>query len=172
MSFIGIIGDRKNYSFIKNAIAKNGAKIDVIYIDNENIENIKNIKFDMIVVTKEINNMDTKQKYIEQIMKNVKYLLINSDIKSDMNILGQIKCQIITYGLNQKATITVSSVKEDNILVCIQRNIETINGNVIEEQECNIKSENINTNKIYNLLIIFTILEVYKENISKKNYKI
>ena len=43
--------------------------------------------------------------------------------------------KIITFGFNTKATITISSVKEEKIIVCLQRYIEKINGEIIDTQE-------------------------------------
>ena len=37
-----------------------------------------------------------------------------------------------------KSSVTISSVKEDKILVCMQRDIEKSDGKVVEAQEKNI----------------------------------
>ena len=88
--------------------------------------------------------------------------------KSKIN--GKIKIEsifIITYGFNEKATITISSIKEENTMLCIQRNIKKIDGKIIEEQEENIKIEKNNIKKLYNVIVIFTILRIYGENLKK-----
>ena len=42
---------------------------------------------------------------------------------------------IITYGFNYKSTVTVSSNREENLVICIQRAINGIHGKEIEQQE-------------------------------------
>ena len=82
-------------------------------------------------------------------------------------LLKNIRTNIITYGFNAKATITISSIKDENMLLCIQRSIKQINEKMIDEQEFNIKIEKNNVNKFYNILIIFTILAIYGEILQK-----
>ena len=48
-----------------------------------------------------------------------------------------------------------------------ERNIKRINGKIIEEQEFNIKIEKNNIKKLYNTLVIFTILAIFGENLKK-----
>ena len=51
MPFIGVIAKENDNNFIKNAIIKNAKinKFEVININKKSIENIKNIKFDILV---------------------------------------------------------------------------------------------------------------------------
>ena len=93
-------------------------------------------------------------------------MIINSDIKSNISLLKSIETNIITYGFNAKSTVTISSIKEENTMICVQRSIKGIN-NLIEEKEINIKIEKNNVNKLYNVLVIFTILEIYGEKLKK-----
>ena len=78
-----------------------------------------------------------------------------------MEILQNEKVNIITYGLNQKATITMSSIKETDILISLQRNIENIKKEVIEVEEKHIKLNEKDKLKSYEILIIYTILIIY-----------
>ena len=166
MSFIGIISDNKDYEFIKKELMKDRDyyKLQLINIKEKNIENIKNVKFETMIICNDLKEIATKEVYIEKILKNTKYLIINSDIniKKD-NIYNNV--QIITYGMNQKATVTASSIQEDSILICIQRNIKNIEGNIIEMQEFRMKSENITNKKTYSLLVLFILQQLYKRNI-------
>lgn len=55
---------------------------------------------------------------------------------SDENILQKnIQAYVISYGHNTKSTITISSMDERKIMICTQRKIRDIYGNVIEPQE-------------------------------------
>ena len=85
-----------------------------------------------------------------------------------MQFEEQVELNVITFGFNPKSTITASSV-EDDILLCIQRNIKDIEGKTIEQQEMKITffGENIgiNTN---NLMGISAIMLLYRK-IRQKN---
>ena len=105
-----------------------------------------------------------------KIISNSKYLILNADIELKLEVEENIELNIITFGFNTKATITASSVEED-ILICIQRNVRNIKNNLIEQQEIKIsffeKNIGINTN---NLIGISAILLLYGK-ISQKNWK-
>ena len=128
-------------------------------IKEKNIENIKNIKFEAVLI-----NQETKcnREYLKKILENSKYLVINSDIKLNQEDYKNIKLQIITYGFNGKATITASSITEDSIVMCAQRGIEGINQKKIVQQECNIKIKQKEFKSPYNIMAYFAISEIYK----------
>ena len=162
MSFIGIITSTKNEEPLKKGIAQilkeKNIKQNILVINEENLENMKNIKFNSIIINKE--NIIVKQRKIllKQILKNTKYLIINSDIYKKLEIAYNLNITIITYGYNLKATITTSSVNEDNILLCIQRNITTDNKNNIEPKEIYVKILN---NDIYNTMAAHATSLIY-----------
>ena len=126
MSFIGIISDEKCENFICQKIQKELHLSDssVLYIKEQSIENIKNIKFETILLAREFKRVDI----LKTILKDTKYLIVNSDIEKNLNILDNLEVKIVTYGFNSKATITASSVKDEEMLICIQRSIEDIKG--------------------------------------------
>ena len=169
MPFIGIVAKENDSNFIKNGLLKNTGlnKFDVININLKSIQNVKNIKFDTIVINENIEELLEHSKYLEDIISKSKYLVINSDIKNNLDWLKNSKTNVITYGFNAKATITISSVKEENTMICIQRGFKSIDEKVIEEQEINIKLKKNNINKLYNVLVIFAILGIYGEKLKK-----
>ena len=169
MPFIGIIAKENDSNFIKNEITKNAKnnKFEIININLKSIENIKNIKFDILVVNENIEDLLKHSKYLEDIISKACYIIINSDIKNNLSLLKKPKANIITYGFNAKSTITISSIKEENTMLCIQRSIKGINEKIIEEQEINIKIEKNNVKKLYNVLVIFVILCIYGEFLKK-----
>ena len=59
MPFIGIVAKESDSNFIKNKITKSSKKtnFEVININKKSIENIKNIKFEVIVINDEINGL-------------------------------------------------------------------------------------------------------------------
>ncbi len=168
MPFIGIISKENDSNYIKNIINKNAikSKFEVININKKSIENIKNIKFDILVICENIEKMLKESSYLEDIIKKSCYLVINSDIKENFSLLKDIEANIITYGFNAKSTITISSIKDDKLMLCLQRSIKGI-FSIIEEQEFNIEIKRNNVNKLYNILVIFAILAIYGEILQK-----
>lgn len=169
MPFIGIIAKENDSNFIKNEVIKNTKfnKFEIININRKSIENVKNIKFDILVIHQNFENLLKNSKYLEDIIAKTSYVIINSDVKNNLSLLKNSEANIITYGFNAKATITISSIKEENTMLCIQRSIRKINNHMIEEQEISIKIEKNNVNKLYNVLVIFTILVIYGEILKK-----
>ena len=168
MPFIGIISKECDSNFIRNEILKNtDSKLEIFNINNRNIENIKNIRFETIVINDSINKLLENSKYLEEIIRNAKYLVINTDVVKDISILGGVNKNMITYGLNQKAIITISSVEDEDIMICIQKSFKDINDKDIEEQEFNIKITRNNLKKLCNTLSIFTVLSIYGKFLKK-----
>lgn len=161
MPLIGIVAKKKNIQAIKKELQERDIKI--IEITKESIKNIRNIKFEEIIFLEDINLEDVEYEFMNEIISNAKYLILNGDIK--INILEQIKIEkpikLITFGFNSKSTITISSVREDKIIVCLQRDIEKIDGRIIEKQEKEITISKENNKKIYNNLAIFIIKELH-----------
>lgn len=168
MPFVGIVSKENDSNFIKNAISKNSKEnnFEIININKKSIENIKNVKFDILVICENIEKILKNSLYLEEIKKKADYIIVNSDVKENLSILKNVETNIVTYGFNAKATITISSIKEEKTMVCIQRKINGIN-NIIEEQDFNIEIEKNNVNKLYNVLVIFTILAIYGEILQK-----
>jgi hypothetical protein len=169
MPFIGIVAKENDSNFIKKAIIRN-SKLDefkIININKKSIENVKNIKFDILVVNDNIEILLKNSKYLEKIINNAYYVIVNSDIKNNLFLLKNFGTNIITYGFNEKATVTISSIKEENTMVCIQRSIIGFDKSIVEEQEVNIKIEKNNVKKLYNVLVIFIILRIYGKILKK-----
>ena len=159
MPFIGIISDQNNESFIRKNIIKK-LKLNensVLSIKERNIDNIKNIKFETIIIARKFKFTST----LKKILENVTYLIINSDIQDNLKLLENIKAIVISYGFNSKATLTASSVQEDEILLCLQRTIQNKNKKEIEQQELKYPIiEDINCT-----MAVAGVLLVYKNNL-------
>lgn len=164
MSFIGIFTDNKNYTILKTEILKriNEKNLNIMKINKNNLESMKNIRFDAIVINDSLKNLDEEMQYLEKIINNTQYLIINSDVDFKYNEIIKEKINIITYGLNQKATITVSSIEENYTLVAIQREIQDIYNNIIEVKEEVLEFEKDNKLKLENQLIIYIIVLIFK----------
>ena len=136
MFFIGIVSEEKNEKHIKDILKKKKENKNVVFKNEKNIENIKNIKFKIIVLNKGIDN-----KNIKNILLNAEYLILNSDINVKIDLIENLDLKVITYGFNSKSTVTASSVTEEEMLICVQRNIINIKGKKIEPQEINIEKD-------------------------------
>ena len=194
MPFIGVVAKESDSNFIKKEVLRNAEKnkFDIININRQNIENIKNIKFDTVVINDDFIDFLNTSKYLEDIVKNSKFLVLNSDILNKVNLpieqarklddffyevknvnlqcVGELEnneAKVITYGLNQKAAITMSSIKSENILICVQKRFKNYYGKIVEEQEVNVEITKNNLKKISNSMAIFTILTIYGEKLKK-----
>ena len=136
MFFIGIVSEEKNEKHIKDILKQKIENENVVFINEKNIEKIKNIKFKIIVLNKGIDN-----KNIKNILLNAEYLILNSDINVKIDLIENLDLKVITYGFNSKSTVTASSVTEEEMLICVQRNIINIKGKKIEPQEINIEKD-------------------------------
>ena len=194
MPFIGVIAKESDSNFIKKEVLRNAEKnkFDIININRQNIENIKNIRFETVVINDDFIDFLNTSKYLEDIVKNSKFLVLNSDILNKVNLpieqarklddffyevknvnlqcVGELEnneTNVITYGLNQKAAITMSSIKSENILICVQKRFKNYYGKIVEEQEVNVEITKNNLKKIINSMAIFTILAIFGEKLKK-----
>ena len=144
---------------IENILKNCSEKHSVIILNEENIQNLKNIKFNSIIINKENNIVENMKTVLKQILKNTKYLIINTDIYTKMEIIQNINITVITYGYNLKATVTASSINEERILLCIQRNIQVNNKNNIEPKEVYV---DIIESDIYTTMCTNVVRFIYK----------
>lgn len=154
MPFIEIITDSKSQAQLNKVITKSMVNnCDILYIKDKNIENTKNIKLETLILNRSIENVDIRKKILE----NSKNIILNLDLNTDIE--QNLETNIISYGYNSKSDITVSSVEDDQILICIQHTITSIYNRKIEPQEIkvNIKSD-IN---VYNIMIIIALTSLY-----------
>ena len=63
------------------------------------------------------------------------FLIINSDDKNIFPLLENSHAKLITYGFNNRACITASSVTNDGVQVCVQRGFKGIDGTEREPHE-------------------------------------
>lgn len=159
MACIGIVADKNSEQEIEKILLEKSKEYNniftIIIINEKSINNIKNIKFETILIYK---NIIKSEDIFKQILLNTKYLILNSDIEKPLKIVENIDITIITYGFNSKATITASSVNENEILLCIQRNILNLNKKLIEPQEINIYTK---TQNKHIEMAVFCIMLLY-----------
>jgi len=161
MSLIGIVAKKRDVQAIRKDVKENN--VDIIEITKESIENIRNIKFEEIIFLQNINLDEEEYKYMNEIISNSQYLILNGDIEIDILKKVELKrpIKLITFGFNSKSTITISSINDEKIIVCLQRDIEKNNGEILECQEKKIVGSN--NKKIYNNLVVFIIKELHNQ---------
>ena len=164
MAFIGIIADNKYEMQIKrileNVLNSQNKEHTIIVINDKSINNIKNIRFETILVMN-LNKVEQAEESLNELVKNAKYLAINADMESRLEIINNRELNIITFGFNSKATIIASSV-EESFIISVQRKIIDIYNKIIEPQEIEVKiREKKLTNNSHNLMGIASILLIY-----------
>ncbi len=151
MLSVGLISKSKNIDFIKEL--NNSHIIKAFNIKNK--EELLNQKFEILVV----EDMAIDKENIKKAINKTEYLIIQDNI-NDLELNLDKEINIITFGFNHKSTVTVSSVTEENIVICTQRIIKSINHKLIQPQEIIIKNTNkYNTNKYIIKKIIEEIIE-------------
>lgn len=156
MPFIEIITDSKSQTQLNKIITKSMVNnCEILYIKDKNIENTKNIKLETLILNRKIQNINIRKKILE----NSKNVILNLDLNEDIE--DNLKTNIISYGYNSKSDITLSSVEDDQMLICIQNTITSIYNRKIEPQEIkvNVKPD-IN---VYNIMIIIALTALYAE---------
>ena len=153
MPFIEIITDSKSQNQLNKVITKQMVNnCELLYIKEKNIENIKNIKLETLVLNRKIENIEL----INKITENTKNIIFNLDLNKEITNAESKK---ISFGYNSKSDITISSVKDDEIMICIQNTIESIYGKKVEPQE--VKVDIKNDVNVYNIMIIIALTALY-----------
>ncbi len=153
MSLVGILTEKAHENYIMQGLeAKNFKQDQVFFLKANTIKNLKNIKFETIIIGKKVSK---NKEIVRELMQNAKYVIFNSDITENLNLLEDLSFKLITYGFNPKATVTTSSVEEGKIMICIQRTIKNLKENEIELQEITRDlPSNISSYAVMELLIL------------------
>ena len=128
------------------------------------IENVKNIKFETIIIEDNLDKFKKNKETLEKIWENTEYILINTDKNPKQQKIEE-SIKKITYGLNQKAVVTISSVSDTDILIYWQKDLFNKEGKKIEIEERRIKKRENNMLKLYEIIIIYTFFKIYNYNI-------
>ena len=157
MPFIEIITSSESEVQLSNFITKFLVNnCETMYIKESNINNIKNIRLDTIVINEKVNNWNILQKIVNN-SKNVVYNLdMNESLDKEIFEFGN----VISYGYNSKSDITISSIEDDQILICLQNTIKNPQNLKIEPQEIkvNVDRESVD---IYDVMIVIALAILY-----------
>ncbi len=170
MSFIGMITNKRCFEKIKKKMLEESKEenLNFVLINLKSIENIKNIKFETIIVEESLEKFKNNKEILQKIFETTQYFMMNTDKNPEPKEMKN----LITYGLNQKADVTISSNSETDILVYWQKTLKNRNGNIIEIEEKRIKKEKGQLLKTYEILIIQTLYKIYQKNNSQNAGKI
>jgi len=86
-------------------------------------------------------------------------VILNSDEKNISGLRLHKPVKLITYGLNLKSTVTVSSIDMNeriSLQCCIQRSFEDLSGNLLEPQEFQVSSRDISLS-VHDVLAAVTV---------------
>ena len=163
MHFIGIFSNHLEYEMIKQNVIKivNRKDLELIHISSKNIENMKNIVFETIVLCHQKNINDEQKNILNKFCSNSMFIVVNADVFCNTKMISNKKINCISYGLNQKSTITISSIQEEKAILSIQRNINNLEQKTIEMGEVEIDVGQYKPNQIENILAIFGIYLIY-----------
>ena len=159
MVLIGIVANKKCFEIIKTEIMKREKQINIIHITPLSLENMKNIKFDTVIIEEDLKKYQNQKEQLKKICKEESYVIINTDINQDYKEIES--KNLISCGINQNAIVTISSNSEEDILIFWQKSIENKIGNKIEIEERRIKKEEQSTLKIDEILILYAIFKIY-----------
>ena len=121
----------KNVELINELIKYNKIAI----VNEENVKKYINEEIDMLIIEDEI----VQSIYLELLCNHSKYILLLDNV--NLNIKLEKNSNVITFGFNHKSTVTVSSISEEKIIICVQREIKSFKNKLIEPQELIIKNE-------------------------------
>ncbi|MDR1559170.1 MAG: hypothetical protein LBS84_05635 [Clostridiales bacterium] len=69
------------------------------------------------------------------------FFIMNPDQKDILTLAANSRGLLITYGFNNKVCVTASSVMENEIQICVQRDLPTLSGGSVEQQEFGVSAD-------------------------------
>jgi hypothetical protein len=134
--------NNKNTRKTADMLYKNEYYDDIVIekIDSRNIGSNDVLKndFDVLIVNSLSGFGDSVRLEIES--RDSGLVIINSDEKDIFKMIkntGGVP-SVVTYGINSRASVTVSSISESRVVCCVQRALPTFGGGVTEQQEFSV----------------------------------
>jgi hypothetical protein len=131
MAVIGVLGEKRREAIkiLEDLMARAGHAGQVIDVDGV-IEGPQP-KMDVIVA---VDRSDKACKCISQAGPGA-VLIMNPDYREILGEAPKSPGPVITYGFNNKVCVTASSVSDNEMQICIQRDLPTLDGSHLEQQE-------------------------------------
>lgn len=175
----------KIYHYLSMMVEEN-VKVAVMEVSSHGLKTnrVHGLQFDIAIHTnidrdhlyfhKTFEDYVLSKKILFDSLSEGKIAIINSDDDNGLKLLGGNEDAIvITYGLNEKSTITASSINLDlatSFIYCLQRGITTLSGIEIEPFEYPFLLKLIGKHNIYNALAAITcglLVDIPLPSISK-----
>lgn len=169
-----------------NKMIKNGIQAAIMEVSSHTLDfsEIYDLKFDIAVHANIENKHLSYYKTFEEYLKLQKKLfdgldkdkiaIINIDDSNALKLIeGNNRALVVTYGLNNKASLTASSISIKDyidLVVCLQRGLTTIQGVEIDTLEFPITLKLLGEHNIYNALASIAValcLNINVETIKK-----
>ena len=150
MTAVGILGrqSRETARCLREILEKAGEPDEFSVTDLEREDN--HTPLDILVATGESG---IAERVIES--QASRFFIMNPDQKELLACAANSRGVLITYGFNNKVCVTASSVMENEIQICVQRDLPTLSGREIEQQEFGVTADT-QTNGPENLLAAIT----------------
>lgn len=152
--------EKKKIEVVIMEVSSHGLKFDRTYGIEFDVAIHTNIAKDHLDFHKSHQDyIETKKKLFDSLSRNKIAILNIDDGNATKLVKDNEKALIITYGLNNKATVTASSLEVNNatcFTLCIQRGLTTLYGEEIEPFEFPIVLNLIGTHNVYNTLAAIT----------------
>lgn len=108
---------------------------------------LENESVEIILFTDFTPKRDELKHYKELVkcLNEEQLVLVNNDNNGFTELLLGVRCRIVTYGFNSRASITASSIgreNEDGLLCCLQRSLMCSDGKIIEPGEFKMNALN------------------------------
>ena len=127
MAVIGIVTESKTELQIRQNLKRELERINVkktiLMINKKSIKNLFNVKFDYLILDK---NVFSSNDDLIKIILNSSRIIVNADFEENLEAIKNLKLNVISYGMNSKATLTLSSVSDDGILLSLQRGVKNV----------------------------------------------
>ncbi|MPW24696.1 hypothetical protein GC105_02660 [Alkalibaculum sp. M08DMB] len=148
--------------------------VEYLIIELHSVSHVENIFFDCIV----FSDFNTCGDSLEDLtlyrnaINNSKSVILNSDSDKSLSVIkGISNLYIITYGLNNKNTVTASTIaivqEKIQYNYYLQRGITTMTGKEVDVQEILVELNLIGYQNIYNTLAAITTGIIFDLNIEK-----
>ncbi len=118
--------------------------------------------YDYVIINANNNIKDTRLKG--------GYCFINMDLIENVNAHISVHGNIITYGLGNKNTVTLSSIEDKSSFVyCLQRNVDYNALSILEPEEIPVNVNFENDDELYAAMVGITIIRLQEKCINNLN---
>lgn len=141
--------------------------VDILYSMLEDLKKVLNKDWEISISDQNAIHIadHVEQTYLER------FLVLDMNMHSQMNLSAYVGYTVITIGFNSKASVTVSSVADDELVFCIQRDI-VMQNYTFEPQEIVFKRDFFGEEDILNTIFTVTsMLLLVEKDIEKSILK-